>query len=411
MRRSKLGLMLFIALVVITVAVICVHFAIAPTSAGGTDSPDVPNEAPSNEALSTLCKSSNFTDEFCADLVRYASSTDGIQKFNDAVSTCGTSTSSQECIRENMTANSMFQELIPQDRSLLRVYPQNYRSVTLSVDDKLIVKGQDNSLVLEGTGVPLVMRFVLEADNQYSIQTADATEAVYVGTDNALSLESIGLLKSSARFDVRGTAAGDSATVAVAPLTDKDGKLYFTRRPETPLSVRSVSMRLRQVNNQYVDVYKDPGMLSDLQWAANRAVIKVTNNAGCCITTWSQNDAKVCTDTMRARYPLCCANCKDEGTWCVWKTPIDAGITDTECCLTWSMLPNQAEDYDVCNGPNQYTRYDQKCDPPDELTFGRVPPGVWTLAPDGVRLPAYGRVAQMRLVSAGYRGDQCKLTK
>jgi hypothetical protein len=141
------------------------------------------------------------------------------------------------------------------------------------------------------------------------------------------------------------------------------------------------------------------------------------NGSGCCKSLLGK-----CTGAsaaaQREQFPLCCGACADAEKWCAWKAAADASVLDEtgdvarKCCASRNLMLDVTPDYGSCGKPSAGTQlpgqYAAKCEPSDEHTFTFVPAGAWALAPNGVRLPAYGRVLFMRGVSAGYRGVRCK---
>jgi hypothetical protein len=278
------------------------------------------------------------------------------------------------------------------------VYPENYHALRLRVDSQYVCES-NGALVVGGT-TPVLVRFA-KRGSEWTIETADAERVVVVSDSGALALRPRSSV--SARFVAGGTPFPSSITLS--PLA-RDGSALRS----VPGS--SVEVRLeRAVSGLLVEVKLTADELSTLEYASNVSAIDTINRAGCCVKLGGQC-AGAAAAAQKARFPLCCGCVDSDARWCAWKASADAAVVDEGqlaqlCCSTRARMLDVGPDYTECakggNLPGQYA----KCDPSEEHTFTFVPAGTWALAPSGVRIPAFGRVAFMRAVSAGYRGVRC----
>lgn len=424
MRRSKVAILVFAVFLVIAGLVLGLYFGFAqgphspavdpngpkgPNGPNGTEDPFDPKE------MARRCAVAGVTQARCADTVGEYGMEGTAMNFDNDVRECRKKPDPaqvQSCILDNFTRDSSFKDVFDGPKGSA-VYPQNYASLTLSVGSMDLARGTSDQLALVASGSPLlVMRFMLEGA-RHSIRTADGKSAVYVAANGALSIGDISTV-TPALFDVRGT--GVPNTIHVAPVETRDAKLWYASAASAAASTAStastafVTMRLDRRNGLNVNVGLDGTWLAAQEYGFHREFITDANNASCCdkLISGCQLDAKV-------QFPLCCKWCNDTLPTCAWKASIDAGVDDSMCCLSWSTLPNAALDYNSCTRgsgshdppPPATLQYALKCDPTPDHTFAFVPSGVWDLAPSGVRLPAYGRVAQMRIAGAGFRGVRC----
>ena len=412
MRRSKVAILIFAGLVVIAALVLGLYFGLAQgprrPAEGPSDDLDEPLDA---KEMARLCANAGVTAARCEQLVGEYGMEGTASKFSKDLRTCRQNSDPatvESCILDNLKRSSPFESVFDGAKGSA-VYPQNYASLTLSVDSLDLARGPSDELALVASEEPLVMRFVLEGA-RHSIRTADGEKAVYVATNGLLS---IGDFKTVARalFDVSGT--GSRNTIHVAPVERRDSKLWYAPAPAPAASSSAphVTMRLDRRNGLAVDVALDANWLASSEYW-HRAFVTVRNNASCCTKLING-----CSMQDKQQFPLCCSVCDDTTTECEWKARVDAGVDATACCFSWSTLRNEAIDYNSCRvgsarydpAPPRPLQYALKCDPTPEHTFAFVPAGVWDLAPRGVRLPAYGRVAQMRIAGAGFRGVRCAM--
>jgi len=435
MRRSKVALLIFAGLVAIAALVLGLYFGLAHPQ--GPQSPDGPGAGDEDtqdtqdpldpKEMARLCALSGVTATRCAEIVGEYGMEGTASNFHDDLRQCRLDHTDpaqvQGCILDHIKRFSPFNSVFEGSKSSA-VYPQNYASLTLSVDSLDLALGPSNELALVASGAagssgssaspPLEMRFVLEGA-RHSIRTADGKSAVYVATNGVLSIGDVGTV-ARALFDVRGTGAPN--TLHVAPVERSASKLLYAPATASAASAASaapsastafVTMRLDRRNGLAVDVALDGTWFAASEYGWHRAFITASGNASCCNKLMGG-----CSPVEKSQFPLCCSFCNDTLPTCAWKASIDAGVDARVCCFSSSTLPNEAIDYNSCrigtaraDPPLRTLQYALKCDPTPDHTFAFVPPGVWDLAPLGVRLPAYGRVAQMRIAGAGFRGVRC----
>jgi hypothetical protein len=411
MRRSNLVFVIFAGLVVVTALVLGLYFGLAQSrTAADPKDPKDPSDPKDDDPfdpkeMARRCAVLGVTPARCAEILEEYGMEGTAENFDKDVLECKKypdQAQATSCILDNLKRASPFEYVF--DGKNAAVYPENYPALTLSVDSVDLSLGQSDELALVERGSPLLMTFKVEG-KRHSIRTADGRRAVYVATNGALSVGDTATVQP-ALFDLLGT--GVPNTVRIAPVEKRAGKLFFRAVVATSIAP-FVIMRLDRRTGLAVDVTQSTISLTSGEDAWHRAFIIESNDASCCNKLMG-----TCSAEQRQKFPLCCSDCKDSTTACEWKASIDAAVDDRECCFSWSTLPNEAVDYNSCLAgagraePLPPTlQYARKCDPTPAHTFAVVPPGVWALAPSGVRLPAYGRVAQMRIAGSGFRGVRC----
>lgn len=296
-----------------------------------------------------------------------------------------------ECVAARITRLGAAADLLTSGA----VYPENYAALRLRVDSQYVC--ESGGALVVGGAAPVLVRFA-KRGGEWTIETPDAARVVVVGARGELAL-AVGSRASAAAFAVGGTPFPSSVTLA--PVA-RDGAALRS------VAGASVEVRLeRPVAGLLVEVKLTASELSRLEYSSNVAAIDTINRSGCCVSLGAQ-----CTPAQRQRYPLCCGCADSDARYCAWKASVDASVVDEGalarlCCSTRARMLDVGPDYADCGKhvdlPGQYA----KCGPSDEHTFTFVPAGVWGLAPNGVRLPAYGRVLFMRTARAGYRGVRC----
>ena len=301
-----------------------------------------------------------------------------------------------ECVAKRMTRLGSAADLFASSGSA--VYPENYHALRMRVDSQYVCES-GGALVVGGT-TPVLVRFA-KRGSEWSIETPDSSRVVVVSESGALALVPRGTV--AARFVAGGTVYPSSITLS--PVS-RDGSALRS------VAGSSVEVRLeRALNGLLVEVKLTAEELSTFEYAANVSAIDIINRSGCCVDIAGKCSGASAA-AQKQRFPLCCGCVDSDPRWCAWKASADASVVEEGelsrlCCSTRQRMFDVGPDYGECakgtNLPGQYS----KCDPSEEHTFTFVPAGAWALAPNGVRIPAFGRVAFMRTVGAGYRGVRC----
>ena len=319
----------------------------------------------------------------------------------NAVSSCDAENADADarlaCVAKRMTRLGSAADLFATSGGA--VYPENYPALRMRVDSQFVCES-DGALVVGGTS-PVLVRFA-KRGSEWTIETPDASRVVVVSESGALALRPrAGSV--AARFVAGGTLYPSSITLS--PVSRNGSALRSA-------AGSSVEVRLvRAVSGLLVEVKLTADELSTFEYASNVSAIDAINGSGCCVEIGGKCAGAAAAAQMQ-RFPLCCGCVDSDPRWCAWKASADAAVVDEGelarlCCSTRARMFDVGPDYTECakgaNLPGQYS----KCDPSEEHTFTFVPAGAWALAPNGVRIPAFGRVAFMRTVGAGYRGVRC----
>lgn len=301
-----------------------------------------------------------------------------------------------ECVAQRMTRLGSAADLFASTGA--PVYPENYHALKMRVDSQYVCEA-DGALVVGGA-TPVLVRFA-KRGAEWTIETADAARVVVVSERGELALAP--RAGNAARFVCAGTLYPSSITLAPVAL---DGRALRSAAGS------SIEVRLeRPASGLLVEVKMSASELSTFEYSANVAAIDKINASGCCANLGGGCSGAAAAAQI-SRYPLCCGCVDADPRWCAWKASVDAAVVDegplaSSCCSTRQRMFDVGPDYTACakgvDLPGQYP----KCDPSEEHTFTFVPAGAWALAPNGVRVPAYGRVAFMRAARAGYRGVRC----
>ena len=303
------------------------------------------------------------------------------------------------CVEARMTRSRAAADMYAEGA----VYPENYAKLSMRVGSEDVCESPDGALVVGG-GSPVFVRFAKQR-SEWTIETPDAARVVVVAPGGALAFAARGV---AARFVA--TRGALPSSIALAPVARVGAALVVS-------AGASVDVKLVHPVGLPVEVRLDAQELATLESAMNVAAMDAVNGSGCCKSLLGK-----CTGAsaaaQREQFPLCCGACADAEKWCAWKAAADASVLDETgdvartCCASRNLMLDVTTDYGSCGKPSAGTQlpgqYAAKCEPSDEHTFTFVPAGAWALAPNGVRLPAYGRVLFMRGVSAGYRGVRCK---
>ena len=304
-----------------------------------------------------------------------------------------------ECVAKRMTRLGSSADLFASSGG--PVYPENYHALRLRVDSHYVCES-NGALVVGGTA-PVLVRFA-KRGSEWTIETPDAARVVVVSESGALELRPRAS-KAAARFVAKGTVYPSS--IALSPLSRVGSSLRS-------VAGSSVEVRLeRAVDGLLVEVKLTAEELSTFEYAANVSAIDIVNRSGCCVEIGGKCSG-ASAPAQKQRFPLCCGCVDSDPRWCAWKASADAAVVEEgdlarSCCSTRARMFDVGPDYRECSDakgvdlPGQYA----KCEPSEEHTFTFVPAGTWALAPNGVRIPAFGRVTFMRTVGAGYRGVRC----
>ena len=301
------------------------------------------------------------------------------------------------CFEARMTRTGAAKDLYAEGA----VYPETYPALRMRVASEYVCEGAGGALVVGGDA-PVLVRFA-KRGAEWTIETHDAARVVVVAPGGALALAK----RPAARFVVGGTDLASEITLA--PVARAGSSLRA-------VAGGSVEVRLERPVGLPVDVRSDAAARASLEYAANVAAMDKINS-GCCAQMLSGGKCEgASAAAQRARHPLCCGGCADaDARWCAWRAAADASVLDEtgdvarQCCASRTRMLDVGPDYASCesDAPELPGQYAAKCEPKEEHTFTFVPAGVWALAPNGVRVPAYGRVLFMRTVNAGYRGVRC----
>ena len=391
MRRRTVAVVVFIGVVVVAATVLGLVFGLKKPPAAAA-SPQTAEPAD----IERVCSDRSLSRASCEQL-----------KFEwdaskrNAVSSCDAENADAdarlECVAKRMTRLGAAADLFASAGAA--VYPENYHALRMRVDSQYVCES-DGALVVGGTA-PALVRFA-KRGSEWTIETPDALRVVVVTESGALALRPrAGSV--AARFVAGGTLYPSSITLS--PVSRTGSALRSA-------AGSSVEVRLeRAVNGLLVEVKQTADELSTFEYAANVSAIDIINRSGCCVDIGGKC-AGASAAAQRLRFPLCCGCVDSDPRWCAWKASADAAVVDEGelsrlCCSTRQRMFDVGPDYGECgkgtNLPGQYS----KCDPSEEHTFTFVPAGAWALAPSGVRIPAFGRVAFMRTVRAGYRGVRC----
>lgn len=393
MRRRTAALVGFIFLVAVVATVLGLVFGLKKKPA---TSPSEQSEEPAD--IERVCSDHSLSRASCEQL-KY----EWDASKRNAVSSCDAENADAdarlECFAKRMTRLGAAADLLASSDSA--VYPENYHALRMRVDSQYVCES-DGALVVGGTA-PALVRFA-KRGSEWTIETPDASRVVVVSESGALVLRPrAGTV--AARFVAGGTLYPSSITLS--PVSRTGSALRSA-------AGSSVEVRLeRAVSGLLVEVKLTAGELSTFEYAANVSAIDIISRSGCCVEIGGKC-AGASAAAQSQRFPLCCGCVDSDPRWCAWKASADAAVVDEgelsrRCCSTRARMFDVGPDYTECakgtNLPGQYS----KCDPSEEHTFTFVPAGVWELAPNGVRIPAFGRVAFMRTVGAGYRGVRCTI--
>ena len=387
--RAKVAIAVAIAVVVVVVGLV-VGFAVHKKK--------TPSAEASEEAdIGQVCAARGMSSAQCDELrVEWDASK------RNALAACEAEHADKDarnaCVEVRMTRSRDAADMYAEGA----VYPETYAKLSMRVGSEDVCESPDGALVVGG-GSPVFVRFVKQG-SEWTIETPDAARVVVVAPGGALALAARGV---AARFVA--TRGALPSSISLSPVARVGAALVVS-------AGASVDVKLVHPVGVPVEARLDARELATLQSAMNVAAIDAVNGSGCCVTM-----RRKCTGpsaaAQRERFPLCCGACADAEKWCAWKAAADASVLDEtgdvarKCCASRHLMLDVTPDYKFCEKPSETTQlpgqYAAKCEPRDEHTFTFVPAGAWALAPNGVRVPAYGRVLFMRGVSAGYRGVRC----
>ena len=269
------------------------------------------------------------------------------------------------------------------------VFPDVYAGLYLRVDG-VDVSSDESGLVVR-SGAPVLFRF-LARGGLYAAQAGPLPVVKQASGELALGRVD----QEHFVFAVKGTGTPNELVLHAV----------VARGARLVAAAGTVLVSVRRQTLVAVDVMRTAKEVAALDFALSTASIDKINVADCCAKVGASG---ACGAVGKQRYPLCCSQCTDTLATCAWRARVDVltAMRDTPCCATHASMLAFAENYSACGAGDPTSQY-ETCEPSAEHSFAFVPRGVWSLAPNGIRIPAYGVAYHMRGAGAGYRGVSCR---